>query len=178
MANPLTLMVTPPSGSGVITNTPTGTVYAFSPGQTISVQQDDVPFLLAFNFSLAQPLTYNAGPRTSGGLTTYNALLGAAPAANVKAAQGQLYHVSAYNVGLANVYVRFYNTAGVPTIGSGTPVWEMVVPGLSPAGGAIEHVPEGLPFTLGIGYTATGGIGNADATAIAANTVVLNLGIA
>ena len=87
-------------------------------------------------------------------------------ATSVKASAGRLRAVSIYNNAAYPIYVKFHNTAGAPTPGSGV---VYAVP--CQAGQARDHVVAagGRAFATGIGMSVVKGIADADATAVAAS---------
>ncbi|PPQ39873.1 hypothetical protein SAMN06265338_101725 [Rhodoblastus acidophilus] len=110
-------------------------------------------------------------PGTSGGATLARIQSTASTNATaIKASAGQLYHCPFYNNGAAAAYVKFYNKASAPNVGTDVPV---AVIGLPPSGGReISFADIGAVFNTGISYAITGGPADSDATAVAANQVV------
>lgn len=91
-------------------------------------------------------------------------------ATSVKASAGQLYGWHFINTTAAIKYVRIYNLATAPTVGTSSP--DFVLP-LPASGGAVMAVNDmGIPMTTGIAYAITGGATDLDATAVAANDVI------
>lgn len=89
-------------------------------------------------------------------------------ATSVKAAPGVLYGFVLRNTAAAAKFVKFYDKASAPTVGTDTP--KFVVP--LAANGFAEVFPEhGVPFALGIAYAITGAVGDSDTTAVTANDV-------
>jgi hypothetical protein len=94
-------------------------------------------------------------------------------ATNLKASPGQLGFIAAYNNGATIAYLKLYNTAGTPTVGSTAVVQSYMLPA---AGGGVIPIPGGLAFSTGIGYAITGGAADSDTTAVAASQVIANFG--
>lgn len=88
-----------------------------------------------------------------------------------KATAGQLINCVANNASVAAKYVRFYNKATAPTVGTDVPIVVITVP--ASASKEIEFGSVGKRFTTGIGYSITGGATATDATAVAAGDVQL-----
>jgi hypothetical protein len=109
---------------------------------------------------------------TTGG-TVYSVISAASTnAANVKASAGVLATVAAINNDTTNwAYLKFHNTAGTPTAGSGV----VATYGLPPGGGLTLALTTGMTFSTGIGITITGGIATANTTATAASQVAVTL---
>jgi len=93
--------------------------------------------------------------------------------ANIKATPGQVYGWRIFNnaADFTPRYVKLHNTAVTPTAGSGVVETIGVQAGVSDA----FFLPLGSAFTTGIGISIVKGIADSDATAIAANDVVVDL---
>jgi hypothetical protein len=81
------------------------------------------------------------------------------------------YYLSNLN-GSAWRYVKFYNKASAPTVGTDTPVLVLALP---PSGAANASFPAGVNFTTGLSFAITAGLADSDTTAVAANEVVVNV---
>lgn len=91
-------------------------------------------------------------------------------ATNLKATAGMIYGISAMNASAAIKYVRIYNKATAPTVGTDIPILVVAIPATS----SKEIVfPMGLKLATGIGYAITGAAAATDATAVAAGDVQL-----
>lgn len=114
-------------------------------------------------------------PAVSGGLSKFH-LVGAATTnqTNVKASAGQVYAITAFNTTATPVYLKFHNTAGSPTAGSGV-TDTFLIPGNTNGSGMVINIDKGIAFSTGIAITVVAGIADADATAIGASSVVLNI---
>lgn len=111
-------------------------------------------------------------PDTSGGCSTYHVVSAATTnTANVKASAGQVYGVHVFCNVAYPVHVKFHNTAGTPTAGSG------VVRTVSCQAGQRADVlfPTGIPFATGIGISIVKGITDADTTALALSDCVVDV---
>lgn len=120
-------------------------------------------------------VTVQDSPVTSGGLSKFH-LVGAATtnATNVKASAGQVYAITAFNIAATPAYLKFHNTAGTPTAGSGV-TETFLIPGNTAGAGLVVNFDKGLAFSTGIGITLVTGITDASAVAIAADNVVINI---
>jgi len=92
---------------------------------------------------------------------------------NVKASAGTLYMLAASNSVASSRFIKFYNKASSPSVGTDTPVFTFLIPGNSSGDIAIPTI--GLSFTTGISFAITGAVADADTTAIGASDVVLNI---
>ena len=112
--------------------------------------------------------------RTTGGLTLHRRLSTGTDSTNVKNAAGQLFWGFVTNTNASARYIKFYNSASAPTLGSGTPILTFLVP---PGSSGLQITAEqGLAFSTGIGYTLSTGATDADAVTVAANEIIVNLG--
>lgn len=93
----------------------------------------------------------------------------------VKAAPGKLGGWYMTNTGAAPAYVKFYDSATIPTAGSGTPVLTLMLPGNTLGAGANNQGAFGVNFANGIGFTITGAAADNDTTAVGAAAVIVNL---
>jgi hypothetical protein len=87
---------------------------------------------------------------------------------SVKGSAGQLYGYSLFNNTASARYVKLYNKASAPSIGSDTPAFTIIVPA---NGGANVEWKMGIPFGTGIGFGITGGVGDSDTTSVSADDV-------
>jgi hypothetical protein len=92
-----------------------------------------------------------------------------------KASGGSLSFFAGYNGNAAARYLKFYNKASAPTVGTDTPVLTFRLP---PASDFIVELPNGgAVFSTGIAYAITGAAADADTTAISSGDIVcLNIG--
>lgn len=97
-------------------------------------------------------------------------------ATSVKASAGQLGTLYATNTGASFAYVKFYNKASAPTVGTDVPIQ---VYGLPPGGGGNIPLGAGLAFSTGIALAIVAGTGaDTDVNAVALSQVQVNLGTA
>lgn len=93
---------------------------------------------------------------------------GSTNATSVKAAEGRVYGWSLTNTSAALKYVKLYNKAAAPTVGTDVPVLTIGLPATSTVTVAL---PFGIAFRTGIAYAITGVSTDADTTAVTANDV-------
>lgn len=89
-------------------------------------------------------------------------------ATSAKASAGYLHQVSGYNASASARYIKFYNKASAPTVGTDTPILTYYVPGSS---AFVFDVP-GLYFSTGIAYALTTGGADADTGALTAADIL------
>jgi hypothetical protein len=108
-----------------------------------------------------------------GGIPSVARLLSAASSTNatlVKATAGRLYKVQGYNAAAAVRYIKLYNKATAPTVGTDTPA---VTLALGPSAAfTLDLSNIGLYFATGIGFGLTVNSADADTTALTAGDVV------
>lgn len=85
-----------------------------------------------------------------------------------KASAAQLFAVTAYNQSAAVRYVKLFNKASAPTVGTDVPIFVLAVP---VNGHATFAWPTGLALGTGLAYCCVTGAALSDATATAANDV-------
>lgn len=90
----------------------------------------------------------------------------------VKTGGRALQSILVYNTGTI-AFVKLYNKATTPTVGTDTPI--MTIPVTATTGQVLLTFPAGISFDLGIGIGITGAIADNDTTAVAANQVTVNL---
>lgn len=92
----------------------------------------------------------------------------------LKASAGTLYGGRAFNSGAAACFLKFYNKASAPTVGTDVPVYVVgIPPGQSVDLGIANDI--GLAFSLGIAFAITAGAADADTAAVALNQVSIGL---
>jgi hypothetical protein len=89
-----------------------------------------------------------------------------------------LHAFYASNIGATTAYVKLYNKATAPAVGTDVPAMVIPVPsnavnGIGTADLAIGH--NGFRFALGLGIAVTGGVADSDTTAVAAGQVKVML---
>lgn len=90
-------------------------------------------------------------------------------AAAVKASAGRVYGWQFSNTTASYKYVKLYNLAVAPTVGTSVPVETLAIP----PNGAIQYDSAiGIHHATGIAIAVTGGAADTDATAVAANDVI------
>ena len=83
------------------------------------------------------------------------------------------YYIS--NTNAAVRYVKFYNKASAPTVGTDVPVLTLAIPA---SGAANVSFPAGVNFTTGLAFATTTGAADTDTAAVAATEVIVNLAYA
>jgi hypothetical protein len=104
-------------------------------------------------------------------------LLSAAASTNatsVKASAGNLHKIVGTQVNAAARYLKLYNKASAPTVGTDTPVWTFYLPPTAVGGGlfTLDFGTQPLYFSTGIAYALTTAAADADTGALTAGDVI------
>lgn len=123
--------------------------------------------------SSTAPFPIASYPVASGGATVHRKTSAASTnATSVKASAGQLYGYSVTNSNTSARYLKFFNKASAPTVGSDTPYFDVLIPG---SGGVVQSVDIGIAFGTGIAYCLTTGAADSDTGAVAADEIKVAL---
>lgn len=113
--------------------------------------------------------SYVAGRKST---STVTVCPGTTCATLVKASAGQVTAIQVFNADATDTWLKFYNKASAPTVGTDTPVKIIYVPhGL----GAVIPFPLGLDFATGIAFAVTANPLGTDTTAVTASKTVVNI---
>lgn len=123
--------------------------------------------------SIAATVKTQQTPGTTGGYSTSRLLSAATTnATSVKASAGQVYGFYLFNSAAYTVFLKLYNKASAPTVGTDTPFMTIPVPA---GGGAVADWDGGIAMSTGIAFAITKLIADSDVTAVAANDLAVNL---
>lgn len=111
-------------------------------------------------------------PATSGGCSIYRNINLGTTGVNIKGSGGQLYAFYFANAASSVRFVKFYNKATAPTVGTDTPVLTFQLPANS---GGVLPIPPGAAFSSGIGIGGTNLVADSDTTAPSTNDIVVNV---
>lgn len=139
--------------------------------------QSAIPVTLT-STTVTNTVTVNDSASATGGYTP-NKLISAATtnATVIKASAGTLGYVQASNVNAAARYLKFYNKATTPTVGTDVPVHVWLIPGNTAGAGTNIPIPsEGVNFSAGISFAITTGAADTDVAAVAASEIIVNYG--
>lgn len=131
---------------------------------------------LPVNIGASVSLTASIQPSATLGASSYHKLLSAntTNATSVKTSAGSInsLHVSNTNAS-ANAYLKIYNKASAPTVGTDVPVFTFLIP---PAGiRMIDCGTSATRLSTGIAYALTLNPADADTTAVPANEIIVNM---
>lgn len=97
-------------------------------------------------------------------------------ATSVKASAGTITTITAVSMNETTVsYLKIYDKATAPTVGTDVPVLTIAVPTHLQGAGIVIPIPNGVTFSNGIAIAVTGGVADSDTTAVGADEVVINL---
>lgn len=114
----------------------------------------------------------SAGTTTNTPVTPTTTLTNSAAttnAANLKGSAGTVWSVVAYNAAASPRYVKLYNLATAPTVGTSVPAMVLAVPATSTV--QFDGGTNGIRFSTGIGIGIVTGAADTDTTAPGANEV-------
>ena len=115
----------------------------------------------------------NQARATTGGIVAPFRLLSSAATTNatlIKASAGRLFLIIGRNNAASIRYLKFYNKASAPTVGTDVPVLTIALDASSRF--EIDLNPYGQFFTTGIAFAITGAVADNDTTAIAAADIL------
>jgi hypothetical protein len=116
------------------------------------------------------------GSATATGLSTYYLSAGASTnATSVKASAGRVYKIRAFNDGATAVFLKMYNLAVPPTVGTSTVFDKYEIPAGSAGAGFIDDTGLGQAYSVGIAFAITSGF--ADNTSGAVGSGVISVTI-
>jgi hypothetical protein len=97
-------------------------------------------------------------------------------ATSLKASAGVIYGIQVTNVNASPRYLKLYNKASAPTVGTDTPVKTLIIPGNATGAGSNVPIPvRGINFSTGIAFALTTEATDAGTTGVAANEIVVNI---
>jgi hypothetical protein len=113
-------------------------------------------------------------------LTPYHAVSAASTNATaVSSTARKLGMIACYNNNASPRYLKIFDRASAPTLGTHTPILTLEIPGNSTNGaGNNLPLPNPIGLTNGLAYALTTGNGDADTGAVAAGDIIVNLGYA
>lgn len=115
---------------------------------------------------------------TAGGATPNKYISAASTNATVvKSSAGTLYLLTCSNTNANARYLKLYNKATSPTVGTDTPVFTFLIPGNTVGAGSNIPIPAcGIAFSTGISFALTANAADSDNTAVTANENIVNIG--
>lgn len=126
--------------------------------------------------SSSDPLPVADNVRATGGASMHHKVSAATTnATSVKTSAGTVYGITGFTIDATPVYLKLYDKASAPTVGTDTPVLVLSFQQSTSAIPASYQFPKGLVFSTGIAYAIVTGITDADSTAVAASEVVINI---
>lgn len=128
------------------------------------------------NTANTTPWLVNDRPDTTGGLSLSKTVSAATTnATSVKGSAGQVYAVQVFNTNASPRYLKLYDKATAPTVGTDTPVKTLLIPGNANGAGMVLNWDKGLVFSNGIGFGTTTGMADSDTGAVGSEEIAVNL---
>ncbi|SEE51612.1 hypothetical protein [Bradyrhizobium lablabi] len=139
----------------------------------IASNQTSIPVAATLGAGTASVGTVQAGVTATANGATASRINAAAStnATSLKVSAGQLYTIDVFNAAAYNVFLKLYNKASAPTVGTDTPV--MTIP-VQAGGGYSKTWPMGLSFATGIAYAITKLQADSDTTVVVAGDLTGN----
>jgi hypothetical protein len=138
-----------------------------SNGQGAAFQLDSSGNLKVNCTGCSAASTVSLVPATSGGLSLSHTVLAASTnATSLKASAGQVYEACVNSNAAYPIFLKLYNKASSPTVGTDTPVKIVEAQAGVPA---CMRTEEGFTFGTGIAWAVTKGIADSDSTAVLAS---------
>lgn len=123
---------------------------------------------------ITKPLPVEICPNGGGGCSVfYRTSAASTNSANIKASAGNVYSITATNTNAAVRYLRFYNSASAPTVGTTATYACYALPG---NGGIVIDLANSIAFSAGIGISLTTGAADTNTSAVAADEIKLVIG--
>jgi len=95
---------------------------------------------------------------------------------NIKSSPGTLYSILAVGLNEDEVrFLKFYDTASAPVVGTDIPVFIIPVPTNEVGAGIVISYPLGVKFLNGVSIAITAGSENGNTESVLAKDVILNL---
>ncbi len=165
---------TPGTTNGVAVLSTVNTPLIGVDGATIASDSNPVPSQQAALAAGTDQVSI--GARGSGGWTGGHVKSAAnTTGINIKASAGTLSYLNLTNHNASARFVKLYNKASAPTVGTDTPIHCFEVPGGTTGAGSNLTLPAGgIAFSLGIGIGITTGEADNDTGAPAALEVIAN----
>ncbi|MGK4001456.1 hypothetical protein WMF31_02440 [Sorangium sp. So ce1036] len=144
-------------------------------GTAVDVSQDDplpVGLVGALPAGTNTVGAVHVTPATAGGLSIYRNVGLSTTGQNVKSSPGQVFGWHLANWSSSDAFVKLYDTAGAPTVGTTQPALTLMVP----AGQVVsaEHT-NGIAFTNGIGIGASAAASDNNTSTPGPNTIIVNV---
>lgn len=141
--------------------------------QRVVIATDQPNLSSALNVSAAQSGNWvvSQQARSSGGATLSRITSAASTnATSVKASAAHLYGLNVSNTAAYDVFLKFYNKASAPTVGTDTPVFTCRVK--AGADRDIDFGGLGVAFGTGLAYSITKLVADSDTTAVVAGDLI------
>lgn len=161
---PVVMEMNRPIGAGSALSVQVQNTPAVTQSGTWTVQPGNTANTTAWLVS-TRPTASTTGANTKSRTTTTLST----NATSVKASAGMLYDVEVTNTDTNPFYLKFYNKASAPTVGTDTPTETLLIPASSTQR---FNWTQGNPFTTGLAFATTSLSPDSDTTVVAAGSFV------
>lgn len=143
---------------------------------TVHIADKDTPSQQAGVTSDGSVLITPIGSSSAGGLSTsYLSAVASTNATLVKSSPGKVYKIRAFNNGTSPVFLKMYNKASSPSVGSDTVFDKFEILAGSAGAGFIDDINLGQTYSIGIAFAITASFADSDATSIGAGLVSVTI---
>lgn len=145
---------------------------AATASRPVALSTEDLAVLSSIDTKLTTVPVSPGASSATGGISSTSRILSAAASTNatsVKASAGRVYAIQGYNASASVRYVKLYNKASAPTVGTDTPVKTLAIP---PGSGFAFDWPHGYSFATGIALALATGSADADTGALTAGDIL------
>lgn len=174
--NITTLGQTLVDGANATIGITTGAAVTTSAAGTLQQYLRGIVSLLVSGITVASHAVTNAGTfavqatqiltAAANGLTSSRVNAAASTnATSLKTSAGQVGEIDVFNVAAYTVFLKLYNKASAPTVGTDTPIWTIPI---AAGGGYSKSFPRGKSFSTGIAYAITKLQADSDTTVVVA----------
>jgi hypothetical protein len=147
------------------------------PAGTNNIGDVDVVSMPAASVSTDSIASAPLAETSTAGATPFKLISAATTnATSVKGSVGKVFYIAAFNLNASPRYLKIYDKASAPTVGTDTPKHVFLIPGNTAGAGFTLNLGMPAKFASGIAFALTTGITDADTGAVAANEIVVNLG--
>jgi len=136
--------------------------------QRVTIASDNTPFSVNAAQSGAWTVQRIQNANSTGLTQTRVVAAATTNATSLKASAGNIAAIDLFNVATYMVFLKLYNKASAPTVGTDTPVWTIPIPA---SGGFSIDFSQGEYFSTGIAFAITKLQADSDTTVLVAGDV-------
>ena len=121
------------------------------------------------------PVTPIGNALGSGLSTRYLSCTASTNATVVKASPGKIFKIRAFNNGVVTAFLKLYNKATLPSVGSDTVFDKLQIIAGSSGAGFIDEIELGQEYDTGISFAVTANFADSDNTAVASGVISVTI---